>query len=327
MKKLVPLLVILLLVGAFAAFLYVNGINISELKLSDLSIENFRNIKNLQNLSGPGLAAKRALEMWDNGDYAQLHRNFAADVKQVLPLEAFVKTKRSVLVGGVLRPQIEEVKEEGDTATVTASVTNLDIKSLTQEIFGKSKEGALERQKVLIELRHEGGVWRISQFDPIAEALRIMDEEAKKKRRDVEASQEGEAYMPKVTVTSLRAAVIHAYGREPFIVGVVKNTGNRDIQKLGIKFTVRDLGGGVVVEDTYHPVVESSISEEERPLRPGEERKISYQVDRVVPDWEDTSNVTFKIVEIRVGPEYEPAVSPEDQAKDKIKKARAREGK
>ena len=325
MKQVLVVLVVLgILFAAFYAFLYVNDIKLSELKLSDLTVENVQNMKNLQHMSGAGLAAMRALDMWDRGEYEKLYRSLSSDVRQVLPQDAFMESRNSLLIGGVLKPQIEDVKEEGDTATVTASIVNPDIKALTAEIFGDRKDGkksVFERQKVLIELKREGDTWRISQFDPITEALRRMDEVRKLRRRESRETEEAEAYQPKVTITDLRAQAIHTYGPEPFIVGTVKNTGNRDVQKLGVRFTVRDAAGTTLVEDTYYPVVESSISEEERPLRPGETRKISYQLDRSIPGWKDTHNVTARVVELRVGPEYEDASGSADAAKEKIRRA------
>lgn len=332
MKKLGILLILVAVVGGlFFAFLYVNDIKPSELRLSDLTIENVENIKNLKHMSGAGLSAKRFLELWDKGDYDKLYKNFSSDVQQVLPAEAFVDSKPAFLIGGVLKPQIEEVKEEGGTATVQASIVNMDMKAITAEIFTKpgtkGSSAPLDRRKILIELKNEGGAWRISQFDPITEALRRMEELKKRRRMDVEASQEAEAYMSRIAISAVRAQQIHLYGPEPFIVGLVKNTGDRDVQKLGIRFTVRDGSGNVLVEDTFHPVVDSSISEEEKPLHSGEERKISYQLDKNIPGFQDTQNVSAKIIELKLAPSTapKPSTSPEDEAKAKIKKARERE--
>ncbi|MFN7975481.1 MAG: hypothetical protein U0166_24610 [Acidobacteriota bacterium] len=322
MKKLLILLILAgILGGLFYAFLYVNDIPLNELRLSDITLQNVENIKNIHNLSGAGLAAKRALDLWDRGEYDRLYRGFTKDVQHVLPQEAFLKSKNPILIGGVLKPQIEEVKEEGTMATVQASVVNLDIKALTAEIMvtDPAQRPTLERQKILVELKQEDGAWKINQFEPITWGLRKLDEERKKKRRDVEASRDAEVYMPNIVVEAVRARVIHLYGQEPFVVGVVKNSGNRDVLKLGIRFSIVTPSGGVV-EDTYHPVVESSINEEEKPLRPGEERKFTYQLDRQIPGLDYTDKVTARIVELRVGPEYQ-SETPEN-AKDKLKKAK-----
>lgn len=352
MKKLLTfLLVIAALLGGAYAFLYVNGIPLSRIAWRDINIKNVRNLKNLQNLTPAGVAAQKALMLWDSGDYEALYGMLSEDVRKSLTLEAFQESRNKLIMPGMLRPQIQDVEDQGQTATVTATTENLDIRSLTADIFqgpdaqeGRSKapkakgkkddgDGAaigekLGRQTILVELVNEGGSWKVSQFDPITVAFQKMTTDRQLERDEAAASRDAEGYRSKIAVSDLRAQAMATYGPKPFIVGNLENRGDRTVLKLGLRFTVRDEAGKVIVEELFHPVVESSISSEEKPLGPGDEMRINYQVDQVPEGWRDTHDVTADIVEIKLAP-LDRAKAEEkaggDDPKAKLKKARERE--
>lgn len=333
-KPLIALVVVALLLGLGYAFLYVNGIRLSQVSWKDLNVKNVENLKNLQHMTPAGMAAQKALMHWDGGDYTSLYAMLAEDVRHVLPLEGFEQSRNKLIMPGMLRPKIEAIEESGAVATVTATTENLDIKSLTADIFARPQlDGSggdlgkkLERQTVLLELVDEGGSWKVSQFDPVTIALRKMEEARKASRDQSQSSAEVEGYKKNILISDLRAQAITTYGPEPFIVGLISNKGNRTILKLGIKFTIRNEQGKVLLEDLFHPVVESSISSEEQPLDPQSDRKISYQLDRAPDNWRDTRNVTAEIMEVKLAPASAGSAAAPDDAKSKLKKAREREG-
>ena len=186
---------------------------------------------------------------------------------------------------------------------------------------GKKKD----RREILLEMKREGDSWHVSQFQPIAEALAALEKTRQAEKYESQMREESDAYRKNVRISELRAQAISLYGPAPFIVGQVENRGDRRIQKLGIEFTIRDAGGQIIAQDTYHPVVASSISNDEKPLDAGEKRKISYQIDKVPENWRDTRRVSAEIVTLLLAPPEEESADAKE-AKKKIRSASGRSG-
>lgn len=106
----------------------------------------------VKTVGGPSIATDQYYSAIKSQDYARAYTYLGSDLKAVLSQEAFIQTaqQNDVAAGKVSRFAFSTIPV-GDPATVTLTVTRANGTSYT----------------VHLQLRQEGGVWKIAAFDRI----------------------------------------------------------------------------------------------------------------------------------------------------------------
>lgn len=96
-------------------------------------------------------------------------------------------------------------------------------------------------------------------------------------------NEEKRAYIKKVRIVNLRVAkaVLDDWG----VFGEIKNTGNRTLTKVEITIHYLDEYGDTIYEDNHYPVLVSSWSSDNKPLKPNYSEKFGYGTDDVSSEW------------------------------------------
>ena len=125
--------------------------------------------------------------------------------------------------------------------------------------------------------------------------------EASEKTKDldegIENIGEKQAYINKVRIINLKAAETRPERLE--LSGIIRNLGNRTLNKVEIIIYFLDKDGMPIFEETYSPVwvSEYSFGTSNKPLKPNYSRRFGYSIDDVPPDW--AKKVKAEITDIR----------------------------
>lgn len=125
--------------------------------------------------------------------------------------------------------------------------------------------------------------------------------EASEKTKDldegIENIGEKQAYINKVRIINLKATEAISGGLE--VSGIIRNLGNRTLNKVEITIYFLDKDGWPIFEETYSPVwvSEYSFGTSNKPLKPDYSRRFGYSIDDVPSDW--AKKVKAKITDIR----------------------------
>ncbi len=125
--------------------------------------------------------------------------------------------------------------------------------------------------------------------------------EASKKPKDldegIENIGEKQAYINKIRIINLKAAETRPERLE--VSGIIRNLGNRTLNKVEITIFFLDKDGMPIFEETYSPVwvSEYSFGTSNKPLKPNYSRGFGYSIDDVPSDW--AKKVKAKITDIR----------------------------
>lgn len=106
---------------------------------------------------------------------------------------------------------------------------------------------------------------------------------------------EKEAYINNVKIVNPRVGktVLNDWG----IFGEIKNTGNRTLSEVEIKVFYLDEYGKAIYEDTFHPVLTSRWSSNNKPLKPNYSEKFGYEADDVPSEWKQKVIVQITNIE------------------------------
>lgn len=98
-----------------------------------------------------------------------------------------------------------------------------------------------------------------------------------------EQNEEKQAYVDKVKIVNLRVAkaILDDWG----VFGEIKNIGNRTLTEVEITIYYLDEYGNTIYEDTFHPVLISRWSSDNKPLKPNYSEKFGYGTDDVPSEW------------------------------------------
>jgi len=101
--------------------------------------------------------------------------------------------------------------------------------------------------------------------------------------KTTEQNQEKQAYIDKVKIMNLHIAktILDRWG----VFGEIKNTGNRTLTEVEITIYYLDEPGNTIYEKTFHPVLVSSWSPDNKPLKPNYSEKFGYDADDVPSEW------------------------------------------
>jgi len=125
--------------------------------------------------------------------------------------------------------------------------------------------------------------------------------EASEKPKDldeeIENIGEKQAYINKVRIINLKAAETTPERLE--VSGIIRNLGNRTLNKVEMIIYFLDKDGMPIFEETYSPVwvSEYSTGVSNKPLKPNYSRRFGYSIEDVPPDW--AKKVKAEITEIR----------------------------
>jgi len=125
--------------------------------------------------------------------------------------------------------------------------------------------------------------------------------EASEKTKDldegIENIGEKQAYINKVRIINLKATETIPEGLG--VSGIIRNLGNRTLNKVEITIYFLDKDGWPIFEETYSPVwvSEYSFGTSNKPLNPDYSRRFGYSIDDVPSDW--AKKVKAKITDIR----------------------------
>lgn len=110
-----------------------------------------------------------------------------------------------------------------------------------------------------------------------------------------EQNQEKQAYVDKIKIMNLRVAkaVLDDWG----VFGEIKNTGNRTLTEVEITIYYLDEYGNTIYEDTFHPVLISRWSSDNKPLKPNYTEKFGYGTDDVPSEWSKKIKVYITNIE------------------------------
>jgi hypothetical protein len=124
--------------------------------------------------------------------------------------------------------------------------------------------------------------------------------EASEKTKDLDVGIENigekQAYINKLRIINLKATEIRPERIE--ISGIIRNLGNRTLNKVDIIIYFLDKDGMPIFEETYSPVwvSEYSFGVSNKPLKPNYSRRFGYSIEDVPPDW--AKKVRAEITEI-----------------------------
>lgn len=113
--------------------------------------------------------------------------------------------------------------------------------------------------------------------------------EASEKTKDlgvgIENIGEKQAYINKVRIINLKATETRPERIE--VSGIIRNLGNRTLNKVEIIIYFLDKDGMPIFEETYSPVwvSEYSFGTSNKPLKPNYSRIFGYSIENVPPDW------------------------------------------
>jgi hypothetical protein len=112
----------------------------------------------------------------------------------------------------------------------------------------------------------------------------------------IENIGEKQAYINKLRIINLKATEIRPERIE--ISGIIRNLGNRTLNKVDIIIYFLDKDGMPIFEETYSPVwvSEYSFGVSNKPLKPNYSRRFGYSIEDVPPDW--AKKVRAEITEI-----------------------------
>ena len=125
--------------------------------------------------------------------------------------------------------------------------------------------------------------------------------EASEKTKDldegIENIGEKQAYINKVRIINLKATETRPERIE--VSGIIRNLGNRTLNKVEIIIYFLDKDGMPIFEETYSPVwvSEYSFGTSNKPLKPNYSRRFGYIIDDVPSDW--AKKVKAEITDIR----------------------------
>jgi len=125
--------------------------------------------------------------------------------------------------------------------------------------------------------------------------------EASEKTKDLDVGIENigekQAYINKVRIINLKATETIPEGLE--ISGIIRNLGNRTLNKVEIIIYFLDKDGMPIFEETYSPVwvSEYSFGTSNKPLKPNYSRRFGYRIDDVPSDW--AKKIRAEITDIR----------------------------
>jgi len=125
--------------------------------------------------------------------------------------------------------------------------------------------------------------------------------EASEKTKDldegIENIGEKQAYINKVRIINLKATETIPEGLG--VSGIIRNLGNRTLNKVEITIYFLDKDGWPIFEETYSPVwvSEYSFGTSNKPLKPDYSRRFGYSIDDVPSDW--AKKIKAKITDIR----------------------------
>ncbi len=125
--------------------------------------------------------------------------------------------------------------------------------------------------------------------------------EASEKTKDldegIENIGEKQAYINKVRIINLKATETISRGLE--ISGIIRNLGDRTLNKVELIIYFLDKDSMPIFEETYSPVwvSEYSIGTSNKPLKPNYSRRFGYSIDDVPSDW--AKKVKAEITDIR----------------------------
>ena len=125
--------------------------------------------------------------------------------------------------------------------------------------------------------------------------------EASEKTKDLDVGIENigekQAYINKVRIINLKATETISGGLE--ISGIIRNLGNRTLNKVEIIIYFLDKDGMPIFEETYSPVwvSEYSFGVSNKPLKPNYSRRFGYSIDDVPSDW--AKKIKAEITDIR----------------------------
>jgi len=125
--------------------------------------------------------------------------------------------------------------------------------------------------------------------------------EASEKTKDLDVGIENigekQTYLYKVRIINLKATETIPEGLE--ISGIIRNLGNRTLNKVEIIIYFLDKDGMPIFEETYSPVwvSEYSFGTSNKPIKPNYSRRFGYSIDDVPSDW--AKKVKAEITDIR----------------------------
>ncbi len=125
--------------------------------------------------------------------------------------------------------------------------------------------------------------------------------EAPEKTKDLDVGIENigekQAYINKVRIINLKATEIRPERIE--ISGIIRNLGNRTLNKVEMIIYFLDKDGMPIFEETYSPVwvSEYSTGVSNKPLKPNYSRRFGYSIEDVPPDW--AKKVRAEITDIK----------------------------
>jgi hypothetical protein len=125
--------------------------------------------------------------------------------------------------------------------------------------------------------------------------------EASEKTKDlddrIENIGEKQAYINKVRIINLKAT--EKIPERIEVSGIIRNLGNRTLNKVEIIIYFLDKDGMPIFEETYSPVwvSEYSFGTSNKPLKPNYSRRFGYSIDDVPSDW--AKKIKAEITDIR----------------------------
>lgn len=93
-----------------------------------------------------------------------------------------------------------------------------------------------------------------------------------------EQNEEKQAYIDKIKIVNLRVT-------KGGVFGEIKNTGNRTLTEVEITIHYLDKYGDTIYEDNHYPVLVSSWSSDNKPLKPNYSEKFGYGTNDVPSEW------------------------------------------
>jgi len=125
--------------------------------------------------------------------------------------------------------------------------------------------------------------------------------EASEKTKDlferIENIGEKQAYINKIRIINLKAT--EKIPERIEVSGIIRNLGNRTLNKVEIIIYFLDKDGMPIFEETYSPVwvSEYSFGTSNKPLKPNYSRRFGYSIDDVPSDW--AKKIKAEITDIR----------------------------
>ena len=108
-------------------------------------------------------------------------------------------------------------------------------------------------------------------------------------------NREKQAYADKIKIMNLKVA--KAVFGDLGVFGEIKNTGNRTLTEVEITIYYLDDYGNTIYEDTFHPILISRWSSDNKPLKPNYTEKFGYGADDVPSEWSKKIKVYITNIE------------------------------